>query len=81
MKLIASYTIPALAGLGLFALAAVLGQYTAIVFAAGIVTILIAGVVHDYSPRRPRWEPSHRGFVRFPGNAAKAPLAAEKIAA
>lgn len=67
MKFVASYTIPAVTALGLLALLALLGSHAVITFALATSAILITGILHDYSPRRPRWEPQHRGFSRFPG--------------
>jgi hypothetical protein len=79
MKRITSYVIPALASLATLGFALQLGHYALAVFSLATIVLLLAGVARDYSPRRPRWEPQHRGFTRFPTAASARP--ALKLAA
>jgi hypothetical protein len=66
MKLISLLSAAALLGLGVFALDLSLNAYVA---AASILVVL--GVVRDYSPRRPRWEPVPGNTTRFPSTQAR----------
>lgn len=66
MKFIASYTIPAIAALGLLTVTVLLGSHSIIALSLATIAFLVAVLRLDYSARRPRWEPQHHGFTRFP---------------
>jgi hypothetical protein len=70
MKLLTYTAAAALLGLGVFTLSLALGLDSTATYAALAGTLFVKGVVRDYSPRRPNWEPSRRlGLARFPSRA------------
>ncbi len=70
MKLLTYTAAAALLGLGIFTLSLALGLDSTATYAALAGTLFVKGVVRDYAPRRPRWEPSRRlGLARFPSRA------------
>ncbi len=70
MKLLTYTAAAALLGLGAFTLSLTLGLDSTATYAALAGTLFVKGVVRDYSPRRPGWEPSRRlGLARFPSRA------------
>lgn len=70
MKLLTYTAAAALLGLAVFTLSLALGLDSTAAYAVLAATLFIKGVVRDYSPRRPHWEPSRRlGLARFPSRA------------
>lgn len=70
MKLLTYTAAAALLGIGLFTLSITLGRDSTGSYAALAGMLFLVGVVRDYSPRRPVWEPSRRkGMISFPSRS------------
>ncbi|MCX6945408.1 MAG: hypothetical protein WCL24_03660 [Verrucomicrobiota bacterium] len=72
MKLSSLLSTAALLALALSVLDLSLNAESLGLFAALASTLFLLGVVRDYAPRRPYWQPRHPALVPFPAPPARA---------
>ncbi|MDB6094671.1 MAG: hypothetical protein JWM32_2233 [Verrucomicrobia bacterium] len=71
MKLISLLSATALLGLGVSFLDFSANAQSLAVFGATASVLFLMGVVRDYAPRRPYWQPRAAAMVRFPSAPAR----------